>query len=868
MKRYFLLFSMAALILLFASRCSTTNERFSTAANIALQWELVGNDLEGKGFFTAKFTLSNHSDFTLTNDNWALYFNQASILLESTDPSQPARVEHINGDWYKMTPTGDFELKVGETVEVIYKGNSAMIKVTDSPLGSYFVFYNKAREEVASVQVSDYTLVPFNRPEQITRGGRDVEPEATPQNAFYENSGAQKIPADKLPAVIPSPYRVLEGKGHFTVDKDTRIAFAPGLEKEAGFLINKLSANTGREFTIDASENCSKCIRLDVAPMTINNVTEEAYRLEVTNEWIRITGSDATGVFYGIQSLLAMVPLEVYQQKPESFRLPAMQVEDAPRLRFRGLHVDVSRNFQSKETIMRILDMMAFYKLNRFLFYTTEDEGWRVEIDGLPELTSVGAQRHHTSGMDASALHPAYGSGPVAYENGKHGSGFYTRNDFIEILKYAAERHITVIPELNFPGHARAAIKSMEARYERLMEEGREEEANEYRLIDPDDKSEYYSAQNFRDNVVCVARESTYRFYEKVVDEMASMYAEAGLEMKDFHAGGDEVADGAWTQSPMALELLDQHPEVGDPKNLQAYFFEELVKRLEARDLTIHGWEEVALLKQNDGSYKANPEFADRKVVPYIWNNLWDYDLGYRLANAGYHVVLCNVTNFYFDLAYNKDPLEPGLYWAGFVKTRDAWTFAPYDYFKTTLQTSMGRVIDPDREFADVERLRLDARKNILGIEAQLWSETIKGRDMIEYYMLPKLIGFAESAWTAERAWETVENRQQREDLMNDEWNVFANALGQRELPRLSYINSGYNYRLPLPGALVEEGMLMANIEFPGLDIRFTTDGSEPHATSPLYMKPTAVSGMVRLKAFDASGKGSRTIEVSERKIE
>ncbi|HRN56495.1 MAG TPA: family 20 glycosylhydrolase, partial [Agriterribacter sp.] len=157
--------------------------------------------------------------------------------------------------------------------------------------------------------------------------------------------------------------------------------------------------------------------------------------------------------------------------------VPFVTIDDAPRFGFRSVHLDVSRNFQEKETIFRVLDVMAQYKLNHFLLYTSEDEGWRVEIPGLPELTEVGAQRAHVSSIDAPGLHPAYGSGPFAYDKGHYGSGFYTRKDFIEILEYAKKRHIKVIPELNFPGHARAAIKSMEARYQRLMKEGKEEEA-------------------------------------------------------------------------------------------------------------------------------------------------------------------------------------------------------------------------------------------------------------------------------------------------------------------------------------------------------------------------------------------------------
>jgi hexosaminidase len=402
----------------------------------------------------------------------------------------------------------------------------------------------------------------------------------------------------------------------------------------------------------------------------------------------------------------------------------------------------------------------------------------------------------------------------------------------------------------------------MEARYQRLMKEGKKEEAEQYRLIDPDDKSEYVSAQGYTDNIVSVARESTYRFYEKVVDEIAAMYSEAGLQMDVFHTGGDEVPEGSWTKSPMAAELLAKNPDIKDPKNLQAYFFRELLKRLEKRNLQIHGWEEVALLKNAEGKYVPNPEFAGKNVVPYIWNNLFDFDLGYRLANAGYPVVLCNVSNFYFDLAYNKDPKEPGLYWAGFVDTRHAWTFAPFNMFITTPKTSMGRELKAS-DFEGRERLKQEARKNILGVEAQLWSETIKGQEMMEYYMLPKLVGFAESAWSAERAWENIADKDKRDALLNKGWNVFANTLAQKELPRLSYLNGGYQYRIPLPGATISGGKLQANTELPGLVIRYTTDGTEPTEQSPVYTAPVPVNGVVMLKSFDAAGRSSRAVKVA-----
>jgi len=662
------------------------------------------------------------------------------------------------------------------------------------------------------------------------------------------------------------------GKDSVMIDATWQIYFDKGLASEAAYLANMLAEATGLTLkTVTSPPPQAKTIRLRVAPHAVEDILHEAYRLDVSAGGIDIAGSDAAGIFYGIQSLRAGIPLRALAHKTGVFRLASMRVMDAPRFSFRGLHLDVSRNFQTKETILRLLDLLAFYKINRFLFYTTEDEGWRLEIKDLPELTAVGAERQHTSGKEAPALHPAYGSGPYANEAGHYGHGYYSREDFVEILKYAAVRHIKIIPELNFPGHARAAIKAMEARYERLMKEGKVDEANEYRLIDPDDKSAYESAQGYSDNVVCVARESVYHFYEKVVDEITAMYKEAGLTLDEFHTGGDEVPEGAWTRSPLAHELLKQHPEIKDPKNLQTYFLRELVKRLKSRRLQLDGWEEVALAKNDEGVYEPNAEFVNANVVPYIWNNIFDYpDLGYRLANAGYKVVLCNVSNFYFDLAYNKDPHEPGLYWAGFVDTRQSWTFAPYDMFKTTQKTSLGQKLDLESVGAYgknkiiVERLKPEARQNIIGLEAQVWSETIKARDMLEYYLLPKLIGFAESAWADERAWETMEDKTQRETSMRQNWNVFANTLGKRELPRLHYLNGGYNYRVPPPGAVIENNLLKVNTEYPGLTTHYTTDGTEPTLASPRYERPVTVRSDVILKSFDVAGKASRSVRTLE----
>ena len=577
---------------------------------------------------------------------------------------------------------------------------------------------------------------------------------------------------------------------------------------------------------------------------------------------ITITGSDQAGVFYGLQTLIQLLPVKMFQGIEVPVEINEVVIEDAPRFEYRGLHLDVGRNFQTKESVKNIIDILSFYKGNYLLFYLTEDEGWRLDIEELPELAHVGGQRGHTQ-KESAALHPSYGSGPVAFAKGTYGSGYYSREDFIEILQYAQKKHVNVIPEVNFPGHSRAAIKAMEARYEKYMAEGNEEKANEFRLIDPDETSKYLSAQWYTDNIVNVALESTYKFYETVIDDIIEMYNEAGVKLEYFHTGGDEVPEGSWSESPLCIELMKKNPEYKDPKNLQAYFFKRAVEILQRKNLKIAGWEEVALLKDENGKYLPNPEFADKNVFPYVWNNLGENtDLAYRMANAGYPIIMCNVSNFYFDLAYNKDPREPGLYWAGFVHTRDAWQVAPFDVFKTTTHTSMGRKIDTDIEYAELERLKPGAEQNIVGVEAHLWSETIKGEQMLQHYLLPKLIGFAESAWTKQRNWETVENPENRESLMEKEWNVFANTLARKELPRLKKLFNGFNYRVPTPGAKIEEGLLYANSTFPGLSIRYTTDGTEPGLNSLLYTEPVRVSGKVILKAFDSSGKESLTVEV------
>lgn len=838
-------------------------EEYPAGHELVVSWKVISNTFADQPGVKAQFTLENKSKFTLSESNWALFYNQTPREVRKTEGN--VRIIRISGDWYKMVPDTGFILKPGEKAEIVYEADYWLIKESDAPLGPYFVFYGKEGDEKAIVAASDYTIEPFTEPEQINRHRNDGEPVPTPEWQYGQNLKMSDVPAGELPVVIPTPVSAKVTGETITFESAPKILFEKGLEQEAGYVAALTGKIAGTGITpTEATEPEKQSIYLGIRPLTVNGTSREAYRLEVRkNQSIVITGSDPSGVFYGIQSLLALAPPEIHSGSQSAPVFPVMVIEDAPRFQYRGLHIDVARNFQNKETLKKMISIMAFYKLNTLQLYLSEDEAWRLAIEGLPELTEVASRRGHTSKEGIDMLHPSYGSGPFPDAEGSTGSGFYSREEFKEILRYAHQHHVRILPTINFPGHSRAAIRAMEARYQKFMKEGNVEKAEEFRLIDPEDQSIYNSAQNYDDNVVCVARESVYKFYSTVVGDIAEMYAEAGVPLEIFHTGGDEVPEGVWTASPLCSKLMETMPEIGDPKNLQSYFLKRAREILAAKNLKAGGWEEVALLKNAEGKYIPNPAFAGGEVIPWAWNNLGEWaNLSYRLANAGYPVVMCDVSNFYFDFAYSKDPKEPGLYWGGFCDVRNAWQFAPYNSFVTNLRSSMGREINPDTEYAGLERLKPEARKNITGLQAQLWAETIRGPQMLEYLALPKLIGLAETAWGKARPWEGETNSTRRKQLMDEGWNQFANVLGKRELPRLSALYGGFNYRIPPPGALLQEGLFHANVGYPGLKIRYTTDGSEPSAQSTLYDGPVKVSGEIRMKAFDAAGKGSRTVVV------
>jgi hexosaminidase len=848
-------YTIQTILFLFIHIHIFANDDFSSGKLISVRWTLLHNYDGMSDQFSARFIIVNRSNFELTDNNWNLYFNVAPRTLTNAGDARVI-VEHLNGDWFRLHPANGFRLSPGDSTVVTYQGYPAMIKHNDAPSGLYFTFLNSERGKELIIPVTDYKYDGFTHDRQINRSADDLEPIPTTKWLYYNNLNLSVLPQELVKETIPSPASVIKSADSVLVNSEFKIVYNGKLKKEAIYLKSIFKKMLGWDLQLKSGTACRECFLLEVDSLV--KKTSESYKLQISQNVVKIRADSSAGIFYGIQTLRSYIPALALRSQPKSFHIPVRYLEDAPRFEYRGLAVDVARNFQSKETVIRLIDLLAYYKINRLLLLLTDDEGWRIEIKDLQELTSVGGERKHASAFTNPSLHPSYGSGPYTNTPGGYGSGFYTKSDFIEIIRFAQSRHVKVIPEFNLPAHAKAAIKAMEARYERLATHGKIDEANEFRLIDPLDTSRYISAQGYKDNTANVALPGTLQFARKVVDEIGKMYKEAGMELDEIHFGGDEVPHGVWTGSPLAHKLVATDSTVKTISDLQSHYFKALLKTTSQKNLQVDIWDDLLMQRNSDGRASVNRQFVDSNVVPFIWNNIFDNaDLAYKLANAGYKVVMCNVSNFYFDLAYNKDPQEPGAYWGGFVDTRDAWGLAPFDMFKTIFTTPSGKKVS-SVDFAGYERLTHEARKNVLGVQAQVFSETIKGRDMLEYYLLPKLIGFAETAWSKERMWEGIEDDHSRMNAMNIDWNLFANTLASRELPRLKFLG-GFNYRVPPPGAIIENGFLKANSEYPGLKIFYREVGCEQEFRE--YVAPVSVNGSVVLKCVDSSGTSSNVVE-------
>jgi hexosaminidase len=260
-----------------------------------------------------------------------------------------------------------------------------------------------------------------------------------------------------------------------------------------------------------------------------------------------------------------------------------------------------------------------------------------------------------------------------------------------------------------------------------------------------------------------------------------------------------------------------------------------------------------------------NPDFAGRGWRAYVWNNVvggGHEDLAYRLANGGYPVVLCPVTNVYLDLAWNQNPEESGLDWGGYVDLRKPFEFIPFDYYRNVRLDRHGQPVDP-AVFAGKDRLTEYGRSHVVGIQGNLWSETLNAAGELDYKLVPKLLGLAERAWAPEPDWARETDEARSEALFREAWSAFVNLVGKRELPRLDRESPAWAYRIPKPGLAVVDGQVRASLEIPGFVLRYTTDGSEPTRKSPELRGGIAAAGDVRVAAFDTNGRKGATARIA-----
>lgn len=786
--------------------------------------------------------IENNSLMDLKGGAWELHWNQMKGFVQAESLAEGIDFEWINGAHYFVLKFGkQWKLPPGESIQFSIQQQGIMDRIAMGPVGVFIV----QEQQTATVA----TQVEWKQAK-----GLESLKIPTAQDRYATMEGLKKLEKTELNWIVPTPNHLFFD-GSFR-NKDS--LWSVDLDEQFSQQKKRLSPLVDSIFEIkivwDQSSNANFLIRYDPAQKS------EAYQLTIAKNIITLNASDYSGIVYGLQSLRQIITTTAL----EGLEWPLIKVDDSPRFGYRGFLLDIARNFYGPKKIKEVLDLMGLFKLNRLDFRLTDDEGWRIEIPDLPELTDIGAKRGYSPGQKDRLL-PMYGSGA---DGGITGNGYLKRIEFIELLKFAHQRAIKIMPQISFPSHARAAIKAMDQRYENPQVHQNKDEIKSYQLSDPDDQSKYRSAQNYNDNIICICQESAYHFYEKVVDEILAMYKEAEVPIDLFSIGADELPYGVWTASPICQDFIANNTlGISNVNDLYQYNLKRLKSILEKRNLTMAGWEDILLdhSEKSQEETQIKSEHFNYEVIPYVWNNSWGEgreDMIYKFANLGFKTVMSNSSAFYFDMTDDKDMENFGLNWSGYVDYRDAWGTDPENVFANySLNKKHG--ITP-QYIAQREKLQTDKKTNLLGVQSQLWTETVRSASIFDELLLPNLAVFSERAWSARPHWMTMTNVEKQIKAMNLDWNLFANMLGQRSLPMLNSIYGDIAYDLPKPGAIIENDMLKVSVPFPGLRVRYTTNGLVPNQNDKLYHKPIVIpkNSNIVLRTFDVSGRGGRAISL------
>jgi hexosaminidase len=515
--------------------------------------------------------------------------------------------------------------------------------------------------------------------------------------------------ATATPAVIPQPMKMEERAGAFKLEKAAQILVDKASRDAGEYLATKLRPATGLPLRVKATKE-TQPIRGAIL-LTTNSANPslgaEGYALDVTPDVVVVRAPTQAGLFYGVQTLLQLLPAEVFAMKPvkgADWSLPAVTIEDQPRFQWRGVLLDVSRHFFTKDEVKRVLDLMALHKLNTFHWHLVDDQGWRIEIKKYPKLTSIGAWRTNASlirpqhGTPPVTAHPAWTAPePTAFDKDGRYGGFYTQQDIREIVAYAKARHITVIPEIELPGHSVAVL----AAYPELNCSGGPFSTD--------------IGAGVHHGVYCAGSERPFEFLEDVLREVLPLFP-----AKYIHIGGDEVQKQTWQKCPKCQARIKTEG-LKDEEELQSWFIRRMEKFVAAQGKTMIGWSEIL-----QGGLAPNAV-----VMDWIGG-------GKEAANSGHDVVMTPMSHCYFDHYQSRDvALEPRAI-GGFTPLEKVFAFEPIP-------------------------AGLDAQhaKHILGAQANFWTEYIGSRQHLEYMMFPRLCALAEVVWSpkAARNWDDFSRR-------------------------------------------------------------------------------------------------------------
>lgn len=495
--------------------------------------------------------------------------------------------------------------------------------------------------------------------------------------------------------VVPLPMKMETQKGRFLLNDKTRIYADASLVKEAEFLKEYVQLQTGVTISV-AEGKASSGIVLAIDP---NIAEEEGYKIDGNATMITITGKNPQGVFYGIQTLRQLITEVVAENGQKDYVIPSAKIEDAPRFAYRGMHLDVGRHMFPMEFIKKYIDLIALHKMNRFHWHLTEDQGWRLEIKKYPKLTEVGAWRAETA-IGKNFPH-AY-EGATFKGDGKRYGGFYTQEEAREIVKYAADRHITVIPEIDLPGHMLAALAS----YPELGNG-----------TAPYKVAEYWGVFD----QILAPKEETFKFLEDVFTEVIDIFPSEYI-----HIGGDEAPKKEWKESAQAQEVIkqlglkdDTEPNPVDGKKhtkeekLQSYFITRVEKFLNSKGRQIIGWDEIL-----EGGLAPN-------ATVMSWRGV---EGGLTAAKAGHKAIMTPGGYCYFDHYQNEV---------------DAETKQPY--LSICCLTTVEKVYSYDPIPAEFTP---EQAKLIWGVQANLWTEYIHSPAQAEYMVAPRMTALSEVQWT------------------------------------------------------------------------------------------------------------------------